>query len=62
MMAVVWRNGEQYREDRADMGSMNKGWFEIHKHLTNEEMLAKGLIDKCDFGWVDALREENGGQ
>ena len=36
---------------------MNRGWFELHKHLTNEEMLAHGLIDRCDLIWVEALRQ-----
>ena len=37
---------------------LNKQWFESNKHLTNEEMLAAGLIDECDLIWVNELREE----
>ncbi len=36
---------------------MNRSWFELHEHLTNEEMLAHGLIDRCDLIWVEALRQ-----
>jgi len=36
---------------------LNKKWFELHKHLSNSEMLEKGLIDSCDLNWVNLLRK-----
>jgi len=39
--------------------SLNELWFEHHKHLSNEEMLELGLVDECDLGWVQALRDKN---
>lgn len=37
---------------------LNKEWFEANKHLTNEQMLAAGLIDDGDLVWINQLRGE----
>lgn len=41
-----------------ELHELNRKWFEANEHLTNEEMLAAGLINACDLVWVDKLRGE----
>lgn len=41
-----------------EFSKMNRQWFEANKHLTNEQMLAAGLIDKCDLNWINILRRK----
>jgi hypothetical protein len=43
------------------LADLNRRWFEHHKHLSTDEMLAAGLIDPCDVGWVEALRADGDG-
>jgi hypothetical protein len=43
------------------LASLNRLWFKYHKHLSTDEMLAAGLIDPCDVGWVEALRTDGDG-
>lgn len=44
-------------ETTLELNRLNKEWFESHKHIPTSEMLKKGLIDECDIGWVESLRE-----
>ena len=41
-----------------ELHELNKKWFEANKHLSNEQMLAAGLIDECDLVWVNRFRDE----
>ena len=41
-----------------ELHKLNKRWFNANKHLSNEQMLAAGLIDECDLIWVNRFREE----
>ena len=41
-----------------ELAAMNREWFLHHRHLSTDEMIEKGLIDECDRGWVDKMREE----
>ena len=36
--------------------SMNRKWFEVHKYLSNDEMLNLELIDLVDLVWVNLFR------
>lgn len=44
-----------YIQFYTELYNLNKKWFEANKHLTNEEMLDAGLIDKCDLVWINYL-------
>jgi len=41
-----------------ELHELNRKWFKANEHLTNEEMLDAGLINGCDFIWIDKLRGE----
>ena len=42
-----------------ELHKLNRKWFESNNHLSNEQMLAVGLIDECDLVWINRFRKEN---
>jgi ssDNA-binding Zn-finger/Zn-ribbon topoisomerase 1 len=48
------------RNMHEEIDSLNRRWFQMNKHLSNAEMMQKGLIDQCDLAWVNKYRKIEG--